>query len=78
MLDHSWNLTPREAIARQKELRARLVLAPPPGFAPGTVDIDAAGRLVLAMGRGHREPESARAAHRAVNRTRKTGEIAAR
>jgi deoxyribonuclease V len=37
MLDHPWDLTPTQAIALQKTLRAQLVLEPPPGFAPRTV-----------------------------------------
>ena len=36
-LSHRWDLTPTEAVALQKELRAQLVLQPPPGFAPRLV-----------------------------------------
>ena len=31
---HEWDLTPRQAAERQRELRERLVAEPPPGFAP--------------------------------------------
>jgi deoxyribonuclease V len=34
---HDWNVTPTEAIALQNELRQRLVLHPPEGFAPRLV-----------------------------------------
>ena len=34
---HGWDLAPTEAVALQKELRGRLVLRPPPGFAPRRV-----------------------------------------
>jgi len=37
MLTHPWDLTPTQAVALQKQLRAQLVLAPPAGFAPRTV-----------------------------------------
>ena len=37
MLGHRWDLSPAEAIALQKELRAQLVLDVPPDFAPATV-----------------------------------------
>lgn len=31
---HRWDLSPREAVALQRELRERLIPHPPPGFAP--------------------------------------------
>ncbi len=34
MAEHRWDVTPQEAMRIQLELRARLVLEPPPGFAP--------------------------------------------
>src|ERR1041385_4265979 len=34
---HAWDVTPAEAISLQKELRERLVLQPPAGFAPQRV-----------------------------------------
>ena len=37
MLDHGWDLTPREAIALQRQLADRVVPHPPPGFAPRLV-----------------------------------------
>ena len=35
--EHAWDVTPREAIAIQQELRARVVAESPPGFAPRLV-----------------------------------------
>ena len=34
MAEHGWDVTPQEAKRIQEELRGRLVLEPPPGFAP--------------------------------------------
>ena len=34
---HDWNLTPTEAVAAQRELRARLVTEPPPAWTPRLV-----------------------------------------
>ena len=34
---HPWNVTPSEAVRLQQALRDRLILAPPPGFAPRVV-----------------------------------------
>jgi deoxyribonuclease V len=39
------------------------------------MDVATAVRVVLGMGRGYREPETTRAAHRAVNAARKAGEM---
>jgi deoxyribonuclease V len=43
----SWDLTPREAVARQRELRSELVMTPPPRFAPRLV-----GGADLSVARG--------------------------
>lgn len=64
-----------ETVGAVVRLRAR---TKPLYVSPGhRMDIETAVRLVTMMGRGWREPETTRAAHRAVNEARRRGEAAA-